>query len=172
MGAINAPDFYQEPDGRYPVEEWLKKLPKVKQLAVKAAIRHVLQPRGMDLAKSEWLKPLGKGLHEFRIRHTEAEIRQMFTQEKVEAPQGDDGSGILLRIYIHFHGDRACLLLASHDKGDDPSERRQQREIKVARKRLEQWKQAERERKRALGKGKAGAAKTKTGRKASNHWAL
>ena len=55
-------------------------------------------------------------------------------------PFPDDA--VLLRVFFHPHGDRLILLLAAYDKGADPSENRQQREIKIARKRLQAWRQA------------------------------
>jgi hypothetical protein len=46
---------------------------------------------------------------------------------------------ILLRVFVHFHGSRMVLLLGGYDKGKDPGERRQQREIDRARKCLADW---------------------------------
>ena len=50
---------------------------------------------------------------------------------------------ILLRVFVHFHGERVILLLSGYDKGDDPSERRQQLEIADARRHLTAWHQQE-----------------------------
>ena len=50
---------------------------------------------------------------------------------------------VLLRLFVHFHGQRVILLLHGYDKGADDSPRRQQREIAEARKRLCAWKRAE-----------------------------
>ena len=50
---------------------------------------------------------------------------------------------VLLRVFVHFHGQRVILLLHGYDKGADDSPRHQQREIAVARKRLGAWKRAE-----------------------------
>jgi ribosome-binding protein aMBF1 (putative translation factor) len=51
---------------------------------------------------------------------------------------------ILLRVFVYFHGDRVILLLSGYDKGDDPSERKQQKEIQEARKYLTEWQGQER----------------------------
>jgi phage-related protein len=42
----------------------------------------------------------------------------------------------VLRVFCHAYGDRIVLLLGGFDKGADPSAKRQQGEIDVARKRL------------------------------------
>ena len=87
--------------------------------------------------RTEWLKALGKGLHEFRVRHDADEIFHMFGGEplQVAAPV----EKILLRVFVHFYGDKAILLLDGYDKGEDPKQRRQQREIAEARRLLAQF---------------------------------
>lgn len=50
---------------------------------------------------------------------------------------------ILLRLFIHFHGNKVILLLRGYDKGGNDSPRQQNKEIKEARKRLAHWKAAE-----------------------------
>ena len=59
---------------------------------------------------------------------------------KVAAP----AAKIPLRVFVHFHGERLILLLGGYDKGDDPTSRRQRREIAVARRRLAQFKTRQR----------------------------
>jgi hypothetical protein len=54
----------------------------------------------------------------------------------------------LFRVFCHTHGDRLILLLAGYDKGADPSPRRQNAEIALARARLRDW-----QRRRAGGRG-------------------
>jgi hypothetical protein len=98
------------------------------------------------LVSSEWLKPLGQGLHEFRVRHTAEEIAQMFTGESAESVPGP-GTSILLRVFVHFYGQRVILLLSGYDKQDDASRKRQEREIAAARKYLVAWQQQEARRK-------------------------
>jgi hypothetical protein len=53
---------------------------------------------------------------------------------------------VLLRVFCHAHGHRVILLLAGYDKGADPSRKRQQREIDVARRRLADFQAQERAR--------------------------
>jgi hypothetical protein len=42
-------------------------------------------------------------------------------------------------VFCHAYGDRVILLLGGYDKGRDPSSRRQEREIALARSRLTDW---------------------------------
>ena len=53
--------------------------------------------------------------HGWRFRHLQARSRPR--------------QRILLRVFVHFHGSRVILLLGGYDKGKDPSEKKQQREI-------------------------------------------
>ena len=47
---------------------------------------------------------------------------------------------VLLRVFVHFYGDRIALLLGGYDKGRYPQKKRQQKEIARARKLLRQFK--------------------------------
>jgi putative component of toxin-antitoxin plasmid stabilization module len=68
----------------------------------------------LTMAPNLWIKPLGTGLFEFRI-----------------------GAGsTLVRIFFTFKKERVVLLLGAYDKGADPTNKRQQQEISIARKRL------------------------------------
>ena len=134
-------EVYETEDGRQPFTVWVDKLPETKFVSLDAALRIVLSERGLDLARTEWLKPLGEGLHEFRVRHDADEIRRMFAGDQA---RGRRRERILLRVFVHFHGTRVVLLLGGYDKGKDPSERRQQREIGQARKYLADWRRGQR----------------------------
>lgn len=70
-------------------------------------------PRLSDAPRS-WIRPLGAGLFEFRIRD----------------------ENVLIRIFFSYKQGRIVLLLGGYDKGADSSSKRQQREISLARKRL------------------------------------
>lgn len=50
---------------------------------------------------------------------------------------------ILIRLFVHFHGQKVILLLHGYDKGSDDSPRRQNKEIAEARKRLRAWRRAQ-----------------------------
>ncbi len=136
------PEAFEADDGSVPFERFIEDLSDFKFVALDTAIKRVLAGRGLDLARTEWLKPLGEGLHEFRVRHDADEVARMFGGEPraVDAPP----EPVLLRVFGHFYGDKVILLLAGYDKGDDPKERRQQREIATARKLLTQFKDRQR----------------------------
>jgi hypothetical protein len=134
-------EVFEADDGTVPFERFAEDLPGFKFHALDMAVERVLAVKGLDLVRTEWLKPLGGGLHEFRIRRNAAEIARRFG--------GDPGRSawrgkVLLRVFVHFHGDRVILLLGGYDKGADPKERRQQREIGEARRLLAQFKQCQR----------------------------
>ena len=118
-------------------------LSDVELAALLSALEHVLSHRGIGVCGTEWGKQLGGGLFEFRIRHTASEIARMHG----EPVEGGKPEKVLLRVFCHAYGAKVVLLLNGYDKGADPSERRQQREIAVARKRLTRF-QAERSRSR------------------------
>lgn len=132
-GGAYAIEFYEE-DGRSPVEQWMESdLTDVEFAALLSALEHILSHRGIGVCGTEWGKQLGGGLFEFRIRHTASEIARMHG-ERVEGAK--PAARVLLRVFCHAYGAQVVLLLNGYDKGADPSERRQQREIALARKRL------------------------------------
>jgi putative component of toxin-antitoxin plasmid stabilization module len=135
-------EIYEPESGRAPFNRFLNGLDDFEFAALDAALRVVLQSRGLELARTEWLKPLGGGLHEFRVRHDADEIRRMFGRGS-PLLAGHKAGRILFRVFVHFHGDQVILLLAGYDKGKDASERRQHKEIQRARKLLTSWREAQ-----------------------------
>jgi putative component of toxin-antitoxin plasmid stabilization module len=147
-------DVFATDNGAEPFTSFMDDLSDAAAVALDAALTHVLAVRGIDLANSEWLKPLGKGLHEFRVRHSADEIMHMFADERPGlAP---DPESILLRVFVHFHGRRVVLLLSGYDKQDDASKKRQEKEIAFARKCLSAWNQQEARRRAKERKGRSG----------------
>jgi hypothetical protein len=71
-------EIYQAEDGTVPFESFVDELSDLKALALDTSVERVLSERGIDLVRTEWLKALGAGLHEFRVRHDAAEIARMF----------------------------------------------------------------------------------------------
>lgn len=124
-----------EPD----FERWYRKLGGYEQAVTSAAIQNVLHVYGIDICEMEWGKALGQGLYEFRIRQSLHAIKTWGEPSPGPAAPGEDRT-VLLRIFVTFHGDKVVLLFSGYDKGRDPSERRQDREIKKARKLLKAWK--------------------------------
>lgn len=113
-------DFYEDRAGRKPCLDWLRDLDPLKRRVVGTALREILQEQGSNVCASPYGKQLGGGLFEFRLR------------------EGD----LLFRVFCHAFGDQVVLLLSGYDKGEDPSKKRQDREIAEARKRLTAWKSA------------------------------
>jgi hypothetical protein len=138
-----APEPFEADDGTIPFERFLNDLSNFKVDAVTVAIDRILTVRGIDLVRTEWLKALGDGLHEFRIRHTAAEVARLFGGEDVAPPAGPTEK-VLLRVFVHFYGQKVILLLGGYDKGEDSTERRQQREIQAARRHLTQFRERQR----------------------------
>lgn len=134
-------EFYETPDGRVPVEEWLESLSPSKRRAAAAGLEMILAVDGLAVCASPWGKHLGQGLFEFRLRHSAREIanirgeRPISPAGKMTAPET-----VVLRFFCHASGDRVLVLLGAYDKGRDPSPRRQRREIEQARKRLRDFK--------------------------------
>lgn len=131
-------EFYEEPEtGRMPVYEWILELDPLLRGALGTAMREVLQRHGIAVCQGEWGKQLGGGLFEFRVRHSAEETVQMFTDRPARKERRPDK--IALRLFGHAHGDKLLLLLAGYDKAADPSDRREDREVELARKRLAEY---------------------------------
>ncbi len=133
-------EIWEDNRGNAPYVDWMNDLSKYEQAVVTAAVRNVLQPLGMGICDTEWGKPLGDGLYEFRIRLALRAIMTWGKPADDEPPTEISGRKVLLRIFLTFHGSKIILLFHGYDKGKDPSERRQQKEIKKARKALASWK--------------------------------
>lgn len=143
-------EFYEDDAGRRPVELWMDSLTVAEFAALRAAIVRVLEVRGIELGSTPWLKALGGGLFEFRVRHDAATIEALYgATSGAEQPAQRK---ILLRLFVHFYGGKVILLLHGYDKGGDDSPRKQNKEIQEARRRLAHWKAAEA--KRAKGERK------------------
>lgn len=120
-----------------PVLGWMRNLDPHLRRAIGVAIREVLQRHGIEVCKGEWGRQLGKGLFEFRVRHSADEVIAMFTDL---SPRREPFRGrVALRVFVHAHGDKLLLLLGGYDKAADPSDRRQGQEIELARKRLREY---------------------------------
>lgn len=146
MTAMWTPEPFEADDGTIPFERFVARLSEFKFVALDSAIERVLVVRGIDLVRTEWLKPLGDGLHEFRVRHDADEVARMFGGDtpRPRSPR----EKVLLRVFVHFYGDKIILLLGGYDKADDPNERRQRREIAEARRLLAQFKERQRRQRR------------------------
>jgi hypothetical protein len=146
-------EFYEDNNGRRPVEEWLNDLSDVKYAAIEAAITHKLAVKGVGLSGSAWMTPLGEGLYELRVRHSADEIRRMYETAKRAPAASAVSEKILLRVFVSFYGDKNCILFSGYDKGRAPSAKRQQTEIAKARKLRTEW-QLRQRKERHAGRGK------------------
>jgi phage-related protein len=127
-------EFYTDEAGDQPVLRWLREdLSATQRRAIGVALREILEAEGIAVCRGGYGKQLGDGLFEFRLRHDAGEILRSVGQPARDEPHAER---ILLRVFCHAHGDRMILLLGGYDKGTDPSKRRQQQEITVARRRL------------------------------------
>ncbi len=133
-------EFYEE-DGREPVLDFLRGLDVVKEQALAAALRNVLAYEGIGVCGSSWGRWVqgAPGIFEFRVRHDAATILR---ERGLQVPEDlREGHGeVLLRVFCHAYGKKVVLLLASYDKGREPSTKRQNAEIKRAKQRLARWK--------------------------------
>jgi hypothetical protein len=140
------PEPFEADDGSIPFQRFIDGLSDFAFVALDVAIDRVLTVRGIELIRTEWMKALGEGLHEFRVRHDADEIAHMFGGD-APAVNGRPEK-VLLRVFVHFYGEHVVLLLGGYDKGNDPKERRQQREIAEARRLLRQFKARQRRERR------------------------
>jgi hypothetical protein len=131
-------EFYDEPSGAYPVYDWItNELSPTLRRTIGVAMGEILQYMGVEVCETEWGKPLGGGLYEFRVRHDYDEImgrrrplyKRVYPKEKV-----------LLRVFFHPYGEKVLLLVGGYDKSRFPGRRRQQQQIEIARRRLREWK--------------------------------
>lgn len=119
-------------------ERFLFSLPQYEQAVLVAAMEHVLQVFGIDICSGEWGKPLGEGLYEFRVRKS---LRAVLATAGLATPRtrGSDRS-VLLRVFFALHGNKIVPLHHGSNKRAVPSAKRQEREIKKARKLHDRWK--------------------------------
>lgn len=138
MAAKRNIQFYEDPQVRVPVERWIDGLSEQKAEAVFVALKEVLAVNGINLTSGAWLKSLGSGLYEFRIRHSSSEIQAMYkVANKGLVARAEE---ILLRIFVAFEGEKIIVLLGAYDKGKKDKKSFQQAQIEIARKRLRDWK--------------------------------
>jgi hypothetical protein len=148
-------EYYSDENGREPCREWAERLSAVKKAAFLAAVEVVLTRYGTDAVRTEFGKALGGGLYELRIRQTAAEVRQRVAGLPPDDLGAQPPGAILLRVFFCTAGRKIILLLDGYDKGQNPGERRQNREIQDARKLM-----------RAYGEGQKRETKAKRRRRA------
>lgn len=121
-------------------ERFFDSLDEYEQAVLVAAVEQVLAKHGIDICSGEWGKSLKGGLYEFRIRKS---LKAILDSAGIEIPPSLAAQAdrtVLLRAFCTFHGKKIVLLFGGYNKRRDPSAKRQEREIKRARKALEKWK--------------------------------
>lgn len=138
-------EFFADDSGRKVVLQWIKKdLTPIKRRAIGHAMREILQKSPKLPAGRDWTRRVDKGLFEFRLEmsgkellNLEADVRGITVEELRATGEFDASEAILLRVFYHPHGDQIILLLGAYDKGKDTNEKRQEKEIAIAKKRLQ-----------------------------------
>jgi len=120
-------------------ERFFLSLPDYEQVVLSAAITNVLEVDGIGICSSDWGKQLGDGLVEFRVRKSLRSILAVAGEEVPTSVVGADRP-VLLRVFCAFHGSKIVLLYSGYNKKKDSSDKRQQREIRIARKIHLKWK--------------------------------
>ena len=139
--------YYCTPDGDEPVRRWIfDKLDAPKRRAVVMGLQYILAERGLAVCATELGRHLGQGLFELRLRYDEAALTRRLHLVVPLSSGASRRDRVLLRVFCYAHGQRVILLLAGYDKGAEPSRKRQQREIDVARRRLADYQARERAR--------------------------
>jgi|GEM_PF-1650839 len=133
-------EFYQSLDGDEPVHRWMEhRLSVTQRRALDAALRLLLAAHGVDVCNSRYGRHLGGGLFEFRLDEDEGQLLRKWDPDSQSAQASRVGERILLRVFCHAAGSGVIMLLGGYDKGRDPSQSKQQREIAQARRRLEDF---------------------------------
>ncbi|WP_036960215.1 hypothetical protein [Pseudoclavibacter soli] len=109
-----------------------RELNEYQQELLDGAVRGVLLTEGVDVCRTQWGKPLGQGLYEFRV-HKKSKKQVMQRVDPDYKPAPGDEQTVTLRVFFMTHGRRLILLLTAYDKGRDPSKKKQQAAIATAR---------------------------------------
>lgn len=157
-------EFYEDERGNEPCRRWIEKdLTPIQRRALVAAIEHVLARRGIGVCGTSFGRHVtgAKGIFEFRV-NTDAEAILKGAGLAPAAGHGSEGrrsQRIMLRVFCHAYGNKIILLLGGYDKGADPRQKRQRKEIAVARKRLARFLDRQREARKAAGSRRRGPSK-------------
>ena len=112
-------EFFEDAWGRLPVQRWMERdFNEIQRAAVDMAITKILTSEGINLVGTQWMKALGDGLYEFRIRHSSQEIQSIYTPA---SKTGGIHHAILIRIFVGYHGRKISFFLAPMIKEDFPA---------------------------------------------------
>lgn len=130
-------EFYEDENGDEPVLRWLRGLTPRKRRAMGVALFEILQHEGPQVVGTNFGKPIGGGIFEFRLDQDATEI--LHRRGKRPKPETSSPAKILLRVFCHAHGEKIVLLLAGYDKGEHTSGAYQREQIELAKARLKGW---------------------------------
>lgn len=97
-------------DSLFYSEEYLRQLKTLSpedQSLVRLLVLEILGVKGMGLARSHWLKPLGAGLWEFRIGRN---LKGILKSEGIEFASSLANRKILIRVFCSFEKDGILFL--------------------------------------------------------------
>ena len=123
---------------------WLRSLAPRKRRAMGVALFEILQHEGPNVVGTNFGKPIGGGVFEFRLDQDSTEI--LARKGKSARPDRSPPAKIVLRVFCHAHGNKVVLLLAGYDKAEHTSSGYQQAQIEIAKARLRAWRARQRDR--------------------------
>lgn len=125
-------EIHDRPDGSMPYETFRASLDKYTRAALDISVDYILAKQGHNVCASDKFgRNLKRGLYEFKIGKPLATTCNELGIPL--PPQFSDGKPVLLRIFFAVEGARIVLLLGGYDKKKDDSDKRQNKEIEVAR---------------------------------------
>ena len=136
-------------DGSIPYQIFASSLDEYTRATLDISVRGILAKQGHNVASTPKIgRNLRRGLYEFKIGKPLATICNEL--DIPVPPQFSGKKEILLRVFFAVEGSKIVLLLGGYDKKKDDTDKRQQKEIEVARALLAEHK----ERVKKEGKGK------------------
>jgi hypothetical protein len=140
-------EIHDRPDGSMPYKTFRASLDEYTRAVLDISVKYILAKQGHNVCASlKFGRNLKRGLYEFKIGKPLATICNEFGIQV--PPQFSDGKPVLLRIFFAVEGARIVLLLGGYDKKKDDSEKRQIREIGVARALLAEHKERQKREKK------------------------
>jgi hypothetical protein len=101
------------------------------RITLDPAVKYILGQQGLNVCRTQWRKPLKKGLYEFRVGQS---ISAICKSANIQPPEGVRlDHKPLLRVFFTVDSGKIVLLLTGYDKGENPSLKRQKSEIAQAR---------------------------------------
>lgn len=125
-------EIHDRPDGSIPYENFRAYLDPYTRAALDISVEHILAKQGQNVCASTKLgRNLKRGLYEFKISKP---LATMCNELGTPVPSRfADRQPILLRVFFAVEGARIVLLLGGYDKKKDDGEKRQNKEIRLAR---------------------------------------